>query len=297
MGFKNALTECTHAKIYFDEPMKKHTGYSVGGTADYYVEIDSLYTLNEIITLAKKYRVQYKVLGNGTNVLVSDDGFRGIVISLKRLSDVFCKLDEVRAMAGASLEKLIKFAADHRLKGLESLAGIPATIGGAVVMNAGAFGHNISDKITSVETLCDGKIKKYSVDECKFGYRKSRFLGKKEVVVSASFKLENGEREVVLAGIKAYSDLRKSLHPLGRSCGSVFKNPKPDTAGTLIDRAGLKGFSIGGATVSDKHANFIVTTGKATALDVYSVIKHIKEKIKCEFDIQLEEEVEFVGEF
>ena len=183
MGFEKSLTEYSNAKIVFDEPMKKHTCFRVGGCARYYAEIDSLYTLNALITLARKYRVKYKVIGNGTNLLFSDLGYDGLVINTHRLNDVFFKRNEVRAMAGATLEKLIRFNLDHRLSGLEAISGIPATVGGAVVMNAGAFGHNISDYLTTVETLIDGKIKVYDKDGCKFNYRSSRFLGKKEVVV------------------------------------------------------------------------------------------------------------------
>ena len=153
MGIKNALEQFTHAKILFDEPMKKHTGYGVGGCARYYAEVDSLCALNNLLTLAKQHRTKYKIIGCGTNVLVSDLGFDGIIIDLKKLSDVYFKRSEVRAMAGARLDKLIRFALDNRLTGLEALSGIPASIGGAVVMNAGAFGHNISDYLTTVETL------------------------------------------------------------------------------------------------------------------------------------------------
>ena len=297
MGFKQLLADYTQAKIIFDEPMKKHTAYGVGGLAKYYVEVDSLYSLNEIINLCSKNRVPYKLIGNGTNLLVSDNGYKGMIVSVKKIADVFFKVNEVRAMSGASLDKLIKFTVEHRLSGLEALSGIPATVGGAVVMNAGAFGHNISDKITAVETLCEGKIKKYSVDECKFKYRSSRFKGKKEVIVSATFKLKESEREIISANVKAYKELRKSIHPTGRSCGSVFKNPLPETAGRLIDMAGLKGCAIGGATVSERHGNFIVTEGKAKACDVYNLINHVKEKVKKEFDVDLVEEVEYIGEF
>lgn len=297
MCFKNALLEYTNAKITFDEPMKKHTGYGVGGCARYYASVDSLYSLNLLINLANQYRVKYKVIGNGTNILVSDLGFDGIIIDTKGLNDVFLKRENVKAMAGASLEKLIRFNLEHKLGGLEALSGIPATVGGAIVMNAGAFGHNISDHILSVETLHNGKIKTYDKNECKFTYRKSRFTGKKEIVVSATFSFPSADREVVLSGIKSYMDIRKSLQPQGRSCGSVFTNPKPLSAGALIEKAGLKGYTLGGAKVSEKHANFILTSAKARAKDVYLLIQEIKQKVKDAFGVELIEEVECVGEF
>lgn len=297
MCFKNVLNQLTNSKIYFDEPMKKHTGYGVGGCARYYAEIDSLFSLNLLISLSKQYKVKYKVIGNGTNILVSDLGFNGIIIDTKNLNDIFFKRDQVKAMAGAKLEKLIHFAVNNKLTGLEALSGIPATIGGAIVMNAGAFGHNISDYILTVETLADGKIKVYDKNDCKFSYRSSRFLHKKEIVVSATFNFKNAPKEVIQAGIKSYNELRRSIQPMGRSCGSVFKNPKPISAGTLIEKAGLKGCRIGGASVSEKHANFIITSSKAKAKDVYTLIQEIKRKVKDTFGIELVEEVECVGEF
>ena len=297
MGFKDELLEFTHAKIRFNEPMKRHTALGVGGKAKYFAEVDSLYGLNLLTTLAQKHRVKYKVIGNGTNILVSDNGYEGIIICLKKLSDVFFKRDEVRAMAGANLDKLIKFTLDHRLTGLEALSGIPATVGGAVVMNAGAFGNNISDRITTVETLCGGKIKIYDKEDCKFSYRKSRFLGKKETVVSASFKLDGCERDAVMNNIKKYRERRKNVQPTGKSCGSVFKNPKKYSAGALIDKAGLKGYALGGAKVSDRHGNFILTDSRATASDVYALIQYIKEEIFNIFGVRLSEEVEYIGEF
>ena len=283
MGFKEELLEFSHAKIRFDEPMSKHTALGVGGEAKYFAEVDSLYGLNILINLAKRNKVKCKVIGNGTNILVADVGYDGLIISLKKLGDVFFKRDQVRAMAGASLDKLIKFALDNRLSGLEALSGIPATVGGAIVMNAGAFGHNISDYITTVETLYQGKIKIYDKDDCKFAYRKSRFLNKNEIIVSACFDLKERDRESICNSIKSFLEVRKSIQPSGKSCGSVFKNPKPHTAGALIDRAGLKGYSIGGATVSSQPGNFIITNTKTTAYDVYALIKYVKGKIKDDF--------------
>lgn len=298
MGFKDELNQLAHGVYRFEEPMKKHTALGVGGNAFCFAEVDSLYGLNLLISLAKRYRIKYKVIGGGTNLLVSDKGFNGLIISSTKLSDVFFKKDQVRAMAGASLNKLIKFALDNKLTGLESLWGIPATVGGAVVMNAGAFGHNISDYITTVETLHNGKIKVYDKSDCKFAYRKSRFLGKKEIVVSACFKLpKRNEGNLSLSQLKHYSDLRKATQPIGKSCGSVFKNPKGFSAGALIEKAGLKGFSIGGAKISQLHGNFIIADAKATATDVYLLINHSKQEVWKKFGVQLQEEVECVGEF
>lgn len=297
MGFKDELLAFSHAKITFDQPMKKITALGVGGNAKYLAVVDSLYSLNFLVQTAKRFKIPFKVFGNGTNLLVSDKGYDGLIIKTGGLCDVFFKRDQVRAMAGANLDAVIKFATEHRLSGLEPLAGIPATVGGAVVMNAGAFGRSISDCITTVETLKQGKIKVYDKNQCAFGYRKSRFLGKKEVVVSATFNFSKREREKIIADVKRYSSVRKSIQPIGKSCGSVFKNPIGQSAGLLIDKAGLKGLKIGGAQISMRHGNFILTDNTATACDVYQLIRTVKEKINELFGVTLSEEVEYVGEF
>ncbi len=297
MGFREELSVFPHAKISFDEPMKKHTSLGVGGGCDYYAEVSSLYGLNCLCQIAKDFSVPYKIIGNGTNLLVSDKGCRGLIINVSKINDVFFKIDLVRAMAGASLEKLIKFAVEHSLSGIEALSGIPATVGGAIVMNAGAFGHNISDCIETVETLKDGKIKVYDKEDCHFGYRKSRFYKKGEVVISATFKFKERDKSAIIGETESFVGIRKSTQPFGRSCGSVFKNPKGVSVGRLIECTNLKGLSIGGAKISEKHGNFIVTNGRATAMDVFNLITTIKAKIKDEFGIDLVEEVELVGEF
>lgn len=295
--FNRALSEIPTCEIKPNEPMKKHTSLCVGGVADYYAEADSLCALNQLIQRAKEHKIKYKVLGFGTNVLVSDKGYRGLIISTRKLCDVFFKRNYVKAMSGAPITKLLRFNAENNLTGLEPLVGLPATVGGAIAMNASAFGCSISDNVVEVETLKDGKIKKYFKSDCKFSYRKSRFLTGKEVIVSATFDFHAAGREAIVAREKAYLDLRRAKQPAGRSCGSVFKNPERQSAGELIDRAGLKGYSIGGAKVSERHANFIVTQSSATALDVYNLILHVKRKINDVFGIFLQEEVEYLGEF
>lgn len=295
--FKKALEEVVLSKVCYDEPMKKHTSLCVGGNSDYYVEVNTLCSLNQLVSLAKKHRVCYKVLGFGSNVLVSDKGYNGLIISIKKINDIFYKRDYIQAMAGASLDSLIRFNREHDLSGLEALSGIPASVGGAIVMNAGAFGRSISDSLVEVHTLCNGKIKKYHKTDCKFSYRTSRFLNSREIIICGLFDFEKSNREAITEREKTYLDIRKTKQPQGRTCGSVFKNPYPYYAGELIERAGLKGFSIGGATVSEKHANFITVSTNTTASDVHKVISYIKDKIQKDFGISLEEEVEYLGEF
>jgi UDP-N-acetylmuramate dehydrogenase len=297
MGFIKSLEEYTYLKVDFDVPMKKYTALGCGGKAKYFIEIDSLHALNLIISLAKSHRVKYKVIGCGTNLLVSDRGFDGLIVCTRNLTDIFLTNDGVKVMAGATVNKLVKFCADKGFTGVEALAGIPATVGGAIVMNAGAFGKNISDKLVTVETVKDGKIKRYFKNECKFTYRGSKFYKSKEAVVSATFSFEESDKKTIAATVKKHLDLRKQMQPAGRSCGSVFKNPKRAWAGALIERAGLKGFSIGGAKVSEKHANFILTAPNVKSIDVYNLIVHVKDKVKSTFGVDLIEEVEYVGEF
>lgn len=297
MDLKGQLSQISDITIYENEQLSKHCGYGVGGNADYFIEVGSFIALNSLISLAIDNKVKYKVIGNGTNILFSDNTFNGIIISTNKLNDVFFKRDEVYATCGVSIEKLINFSINHSLTGLENLAGIPASLGGAIVMNAGAFGATISDFITSVDVLENGKIVNYSKEMCSFSYRNSKFLTNNQVVLAGTFKLLPDDRCKIYNAYKLYKVMRKNIQPQGRSCGSVFKNTNKFSAGKLIEDAGLKGTCIGGAIISEKHANFIITKNGATAKDVYSLICLIKKKVFDKFGINLCEEIELVGEF
>lgn len=297
MGFRDELTEIYDLELKVLEPMKKHTAIGCGGAADYFTEIRSLYSLNSALELSRRYRVPVKIIGCGSNVLVSDKGFKGLIISTKRLSDVFLKKDGVMAMCGASIKSLAEFAAKNKLSGVEGLVGIPGTVGGAVIQNAGAFGHSVSDYVVTVETLRRGKLFRYDADECGFGYRKSRFKCGRETIVSATFALKKADETQIRAAMKEFSERRKNTQPQGKNCGSVFMNPKGFSAGKLIEDAGLKGLSVGGASVSLKHANFISAASYATASDVRALIEYIKKKVYDKFGVKLKEEVEYIGEF
>ncbi len=294
MGLKEYLSELK-TSVLFDENMKRHTTIGVGGNASFYALPDCLFSLNTMVSLAQEFNVKFKVVGGGSNLLVSDAGYNGLIICLKKLNDIFYKRTALRVMAGVSINSLIEFCASHGLSGVECLVGIPATVGGAVVMNAGAFGQNISKYVVGVETLCDGKIKKYFPTDCKFGYRKSRFLGGKEIVTAVDFDFPKCEKEIFEASVKSYRDLRRKYQPSGKTFGSVFKNPVGQSAGALIESVNLKGTRCGGAVISPKHANFIINERNATAEDIKSLIAKAKNAVFKEYGVHLKEEVEYVG--
>lgn len=299
MGFKERLYSLFGVTIKENEPMKYHTGYALGGNADYFVTCYSVKSLRDLIELCLDYKIDYKIIGNGTNLIFSDKGFHGVVISLKGLNTISHKDGKVFAMCGVTLCDLVFFSAEYGLYGGESLIGIPATVGGAIVMNAGAFNKSIGDFIQGVQTIKDGRLCYYDKEDCMFSYRKSAFFGKNEPIISATFLFEKGglkDQEHKLA-LNRCKDKRRNDQPSGRSCGCVFKNPVGDYAGRLIDSANLKGFSLGKAKVSTKHANFIMAEKGTTAQEIFLLVNTIKEKIFNEFGIHLEEEIEFVGEF
>lgn len=298
MTFLEETSGFIYPPVKQNESMKKHTTIGVGGNAKYFASPKSLYALRLLIESAKSHKIKRFILGKGSNVLFLDGGFNGLVISTARLNEITYYNGKVKALCGAMLSSVIDFAKARSLSGIEKLYGIPASLGGAITMNAGAFGVNISDYIDTVETIKNGKLEKYYKSDCRFGYRKSRFLTGKEVVVSATFNFINQAKELTEAQIKCQKDLRKNIHPTGRSFGSVFKNPKGHQlkAGELIERCGLKGYKIGGAMISNKHANFIINNKNATAKDILNLIYEIKERVYKSFNLELKEEVIIVGE-
>lgn len=299
MGFHNRLYSLLGITINKNQLMSYKTGYPVGGPADYFVTVYSFNALFSVTELCKEYGVSYKILGNGTNVVFSDSGYKGVVISTKGLNSISHVDGVVTAMSGVSLCDLVLFSAEYGLYGGEQLVGIPATVGGAIVMNAGAFGKSIGDFVLEVWCFEEGKIKKYSNKECEFGYRKSFFSKVNRPILSASFVFGKNQADEydVNQIVSRCRERRKSDQPSGRSCGCVFKNPPNDYAGRLIDLASLKGLTYGGASVSNKHANFIIANKGAKAQDIYQLVQQIKLKVKNEFGVTLEEEVEFVGDF
>lgn len=298
MGENTLLFNSVLDSLTFFKPLGYMTSFKTGGNTHAYCEPDSLKNLCDCIEYCKVKGLPYKVIGNCSNILVSDYGYKGVIISLKKLSRIkILDNGEIKVGAGANLSSLINFCADNGLSGVENLSGIPATIGGAITMNAGAFLSCISDHIIYVETVKNGKLFRYGRENCKFHYRKSRFLHCKDVIVSANFSLNRDNKNNIKNRIAESLNKRKSLHPVGRTCGSVFKNPKGYYAGELIERARLKGYKIGGAQVSQKHANFIIANDGCTSLDVYKLISFIKLEVFNKFNVKLNEELEYLGEF
>ena len=296
MDFVNALKMFTNAKISPNESMAKHTGYGVGGNAKYFVEAFSFKDVRDVIEFSKINSLQYKIIGNGTNVLFSDSGFDGVIISTKNLSNISKTNDLIVASCGAPLVKVFTFARENNFFGFSELCGIPASVGGALCMNASAFGKSISDYVEYVDILSDGRLQRLSANECGFRYRGSKLLDDKRVILSAGFRFSLNEN-MDKNSDEYYFSLRKESQPQGKSLGSVFKNPQGDYAGRIIDSLGLKGYSFNKARVSEKHGNFIMLEDGASAQDVYTLIKNIKAIVKEKANVILKEEIEFVGEF
>lgn len=296
MNLNHKLVDIPDASVVFDEPMRKHTSLGVGGGAKFYITVNSLCALSRVIETLKSSRVKFKIIGDGTNLLVSDSGYDGAIVKLL-VKDVYTTVDGVRAMAGASLRRLAEFCFSHGLTGTEALWSIPATVGGAIVMNAGAFGQTVSDCLLNVEILRGKKIIKINKGDCGFFYRGSRFLKTPSVIVAANFAFLKKTVDIDPLLFKKAEKRRREIFPVGKTCGSVFKNPVNDYAGRLIEIAGLKGYRIGGAVVSEKHANFIVCDKTATANDVDLLIKHIKKSVETIVGVRLVEEVERLGVF
>jgi len=274
------------------EPLSKHTTFKIGGVADTYVKVTSLSKLSTILKECRESDIDYMVIGNGSNILASDDGYRGVVI---RLDGDFRKIalvddDTVYCGAGATLAALCKFALNNGLSGLEFAWGIPGSVGGAVFMNAGAYGGEMKDVVYSVNHLTkNGEAGRTERDDLQFGYRTSIYRKNNAVITGATLKLRKDNPEDIRARMDDYLGRRSSKQPLDYpSAGSVFKRPEGAYAGVLIEQCGLKGHSHGGAQVSEKHAGFIINKANANANDVKSLIREVQTKVYDETGYSLE---------
>ena len=287
-------------RVYLDEPMKKHITFRVGGPADYFVTPNTVEEVKGIIALCKKENMPYYILGNGSNLLVGDKGYRGVMIQLyKEMSGIEVEGEVIRVQAGALLSRIGNMALEAELTGFEFAAGIPGTVGGAVVMNAGAYGGEMKDILVDATVLTsDGEVLVLKNEELELGYRTSVIAKKDYIVLGATFKLEKGCKEEIRGKMDELKVQRTTKQPLEfPSAGSTFKRPTGYFAGKLIQDAGLRGFQVGGAQVSEKHCGFVINKDNATATDVVELMKQVADKVYAEFGVTLEPEVKRVGEF
>jgi len=290
MNIFNGLEEIVET----DYPLAKRTWYGLGGAADYFIRPKSVKQLKEVVRRCTKNNIRIYAMGFGSNLLISDQGLRGAVIKLE--AEQFAQIEfdgvEVTAWAGAELSKLVLTCVEKGLSGIEALTGIPGSVGGAVKMNAGG---NFGDFGSSVETVTlmdsDGNVFEKSKPELVFDYRRTNITAK--FILSARLKLNESDSEQIMRTVKEIWIYKKNNQPLNtKNSGCIFRNPQGGSAGALIDRAGLKGLRIGGAVVSEKHANFIIAEKECTSKDVMKLIEAIKQKVKEQFEVELELEVE-----
>ncbi len=285
--------------VQIEEPMSKHTTFRIGGPAQYFVTPQSTEELGQVVLLCNAEKMPYFVIGHGSNLLVSDKGMRCVVIQLYKNFEQFrIEGDRVYAQAGVMLCKLGQATKEASLTGFEFAAGIPGTLGGAVMMNAGAYGGEMKDIVEYVQLMDrDGNSIEKACDEMDFSYRHSIVENGDYIVIGATLKLEPGNKDAIAARMEELAIARKTKQPLEfPSAGSTFKRPEGYFAGKLIMDAGLRGYQVGGAQVSEKHCGFVINKGGATAQDVLQLVADVKKKVYEEFQVELEPEVKMVGE-
>ena len=290
--------------VRLQESMAEHTSFRIGGPADYYVTPQDPESLAQGIALCAEENVPYYIVGNGTNLLIADRGFRGVIFQILRTMDsITCREEDgvllLFAQAGALLSRAARTVAEKGYAGFEFAAGIPGTIGGAVMMNAGAYGGEIGDHLLYVDVLDEkGQMLRLTLPELAFGYRRSIVMDKGYIVLDVCMSFEKGDPDAVMQRVEELSGKRKSSQPLDYpSAGSTFKRPEGYFAGKLIQDCGLKGLTVGGAQVSEKHAGFVINIGGATAADVRELIRQVQAKVKEQFGVLLEPEIRMIGEF
>ena len=287
-------------KVLVNEPMASHTTFRIGGPADYFAVPETVEELEKVLNICKEEQTPYFILGNGSNLVVGDQGFRGGVIQLyKNFDGIKIEGTKVTARAGAMRVRVAKEAGKAGLTGLEFASGIPGTIGGAMVMNAGAYGGEMKDVVTAVTVLTkDGEVKTLTGEEMNFRYRGSVVEDEGMIVLEAVMELKEGDLEEIQARMAELTVQRKTKQPIEYpSAGSTFKRPEGYFAGKLIQDAGLHGFQVGGAQVSEKHCGFVINAGGATAADVRNLMQQVSDKVKEQFGVTLEPEVKRIGEF
>lgn len=286
--------------VHTDEPMSRHTTFRIGGNADYFVKPGNADEVAAVIAVCREYSIPYFILGNGSNLLVSDDGYRGMIINIMdNMDSVTVDGRIITAQAGAMLVRVSVMARDNALTGLEFASGIPGTIGGAVYMNAGAYGGEMKNVVKTVRAIDEyGRIYELDSEKMDFSYRHSIVEERKLIVLEVTLELEYGSREAIDNRMKELAEARRSKQPLEYpSAGSTFKRPEGYFAGKLIMDAGLRGYSVGGAQVAEKHCGFVINKGGATASDVVELIRDVQHDVDDKFGVTLEPEVKMLGEF
>jgi len=294
---KNIISE---EKIKEEEPMKLHTTFRIGGPAKYFVIPETKEEVKEVVACCKSEGMPYYILGNGSNLLVSDKGYEGVVIQIfKNMNQITLEGDTITAQAGAILSSVANKALEAELTGFEFAAGIPGTLGGACVMNAGAYGGEMKDVLVNVVVLTqDGEFLTIPKEELELGYRTSVIAKKNYIVLEATIKLTKGDKNAIKERMDELKVQRTTKQPLEYpSAGSTFKRPVGHFAGKLIQDAGLRGFQVGGAQVSEKHCGFVINKDQATAADVAELMKQVSAIVKEQFGVELEAEVKRLGEF
>ena len=300
-GIINAIEQIVSASnVLENEPMSRHTTFRTGGPASLFIRPENKDQLVEVMALIKKLGTEFFVLGNGSNLLVSDKGFDGVVISLSKMNDIHLEGDKnIYAEAGAMNSQIAAFARDNGLKNFEFAAGIPGTIGGAMIMNAGAYGGEMKLVTRSVTVLSpEGEIMVLDNASMEFGYRSSAIKGRGYIVISVLLSLEKGDKETITQNMQELAAKRREKQPLEfPSAGSTFKRPEGYFAGKLIEDAGLRGFSVGDAAVSEKHCGFVINKGNATSAEVYELICEVRKRVYENSGVTLEPEVIMLGKF
>ena len=290
----------TEENIHFNEPMSRHTSFRTGGEAAVFVEVENAQQLGKLISLFRKTENEFFVLGNGSNLLVSDRGYDGMILRIgSKMADIRVDGERIYVQAGALLSKVSKLALENGLTGMEFASGIPGSVGGGIVMNAGAYDGEMSYIVERVTVLNEsGEQMELDRDTMEFGYRTSVIKNRPFVVVEAVFKLQKGDKEAIRAKMDDFTARRREKQPLEyASAGSTFKRPEGYFAGKLIMDSGMRGFRIGGAQVSEKHCGFVINTGNATSEDIAELMSEVQERVKERFGVMLEPEVVKLGEF
>ncbi|WP_397351996.1 UDP-N-acetylmuramate dehydrogenase [Paenibacillus xylanexedens] len=285
-------------KVKFNEPLKNHTFIKIGGNADILIHPTTIDEITKIVEIANIHQLPLTVIGKGSNVIIKDGGIRGVTISLSHFDQIKVNEDSMIAQSGVDIIDVSRLALEHSLTGLEFACGIPGSTGGALYMNAGAYGGQIADVVERATVITkDGKVLEIPREEMKFGYRNSLFKMDHYIILEAEFGLKKGNKDDIAGKMKELTFLRESKQPLEYpSCGSVFKRPEGHFAGKLIQDCNLQGTRIGGAEISMKHAGFIVNVDHATAQDYMDLIQFIQKKVYDTFHVELETEVIFLGE-